>query len=80
MLGSTSVMANSYHHQSVKRPAHTLRVSARADDGTVEGVETTESGRFVVQQRHPELLAAAHPEHAALFAAFVNAAEKYPEK
>ena len=25
-------------------------------------------------------LAAAHPEHAALFAAFVNAAEKHPEK
>lgn len=81
ILGSTSVMANSYHHQSVKRPADTLRVSARADDGTVEGVETTESGRFLVAvQWHPELLAAAHPEHAALFAAFVNAAEKHPEK
>lgn len=71
------IMTNTYHHQAVKRPAATLRVTATADDGTVEAVETTENGRYLLAvQWHPELLAAKHPEHAALFSDFVRAAGK----
>ena len=54
-------------------------MSATAPDGIIEAIES-EDGRIMGIQWHPELLAAAHPEHAALFAAFVNAAEKHPEK
>ncbi len=78
ILGSESVMVNSFHHQAVKRPADSLAVTARADDGTIEGVETREAGRFLVAvQWHPELLAEARPEAAALFSAFVNAAKEF---
>ena len=77
ILGSESVMVNSFHHQAVKRAAESLVVTARADDGTVEGVETRERGRFLVAvQWHPELLAEVRPEAAAMFAALVRAAKE----
>ena len=78
ILGAESVMVNSFHHQAVKRPADSLAVVARADDGTVEGLETRETGRYLVAvQWHPELLAETRPEAAALFGAFVDAARSF---
>ena len=68
---------NTFHHQAIKRPADTLRVTAVSDDGTVEAVETTETGRYLLAvQWHPELLAAHRPEAAALFSDFVGAARE----
>lgn len=45
---------NSFHHQAVKDLAPTLRCTARAEDGLVEGVESTEYGWVVGVQWHPE--------------------------
>ncbi len=46
---------NSSHHQAVAAPGRDLRVTARADDGTVEGVEWTGDANWVVGvQWHPE--------------------------
>jgi len=46
---------NSSHHQAVAAPGRGLRVTARADDGTVEGVEWTGDANWVVGvQWHPE--------------------------
>lgn len=46
---------NTSHHQAVGRAAPSLRVTARAPDGVIEAVETTEPGRFLVGvQWHPE--------------------------
>lgn len=51
---------NSYHHQAIAVPGRGLRVVARADDGTVEGVEIP--GRSVVGvQWHPEMHAGTDP-------------------
>jgi putative glutamine amidotransferase len=46
---------NSSHHQAIAKPGKNLRVTAHADDGTVEGVEWTGDGNWVVGvQWHPE--------------------------
>ncbi|MCU1240699.1 MAG: peptidase [Candidatus Acidoferrum typicum] len=46
---------NSSHHQAVAAPGKGLRVTARADDGTVEGIEWTGDANWVVGvQWHPE--------------------------
>jgi putative glutamine amidotransferase len=46
---------NTSHHQALKQVAPSLRVTAASDDGVIEAVESTDSGRFLVGvQWHPE--------------------------
>lgn len=45
---------NSFHHQAVKELAPDLECTARADDGLVEGVESTAHDWVVGVQWHPE--------------------------
>ena len=69
-LGLERPIGHSVHHQSIDRVGGGLVVTARADDGTVEGVELPD--RWVVGvQWHPEDTAAADPEQQALLDAFV---------
>src|SRR4029077_16136650 len=67
---------NSSHHQAIATPGKSLRVTAHAEDGTVEGVEWTGDPNWVVGvQWHPERMrgnAAAER----LFSDFVEAARK----
>jgi len=50
-----SAEVNSWHHQSIREPAHGLRVTARASDRVVEAVEWTDNSNWVVGvQWHPE--------------------------
>jgi putative glutamine amidotransferase len=70
-LGVMRPNGHSVHHQSIDRVGSGLVVTARADDGTVEGVELPE--RWIVGvQWHPEDTAAADPAQQALFDAFVD--------
>jgi putative glutamine amidotransferase len=76
--GTQALGVNSTHHQAAGRVAPKLRVSARSADGVIEGLEltVTEANRgpwLVAVQYHPERLFDRHPEHAALFRAFVRA-------
>lgn len=69
---------NSTHHQAIHRLADPLRVTLSAADGVIEGTELRpeRSGLlpwFASVQFHPERLHSAHPEHARLFRAFVQA-------
>ena len=59
-LLSATWPVNSLHHQTVDRVGDGLIVSARANDGVVEGLETPE-GNLLAVQWHPELLAAPDP-------------------
>lgn len=73
-LGVERMRANSLHHQALDRVAPALRVTATADDGIVEGVETTDPSWWVLGvQWHPEELTAT-PEawDRGLFAAFAE--------
>jgi gamma-glutamyl-gamma-aminobutyrate hydrolase PuuD len=64
---------DAFHHQAVKDLGPGLRVSARAWDGVVEGVETTDGSFMLGVQCHPEAMVAQHPDMQRLFRALVAA-------
>lgn len=54
-IGATRISVNSLHHQSVRDIAPGLRVTARAPDGVVEGIESDSDDWWVMAvQWHPE--------------------------
>jgi putative glutamine amidotransferase len=74
IVGDGRVGVNTYHHQAVNEPAQGFRVTARAADGIVEGIESLHH-RFVVGvQWHPERLVGHHALHRRLFVRLVHAA------
>jgi putative glutamine amidotransferase len=74
------IWVNGKHHQSIKRPAPELVVSARAKDGIIEGVEHP-GKRFVLGvQWHPEGTWRNDAFSKKLFSALVKAAAGYGEE
>ncbi|MFF7052748.1 gamma-glutamyl-gamma-aminobutyrate hydrolase family protein [Streptomyces griseorubiginosus] len=74
-VGAPKVDASCYHHQRVERLGTGLTVTARAADGTVEGLELPGApGWFTAVQWHPEDTAAEDPAQQGLFDALVRAA------
>ncbi len=71
IMGKEEVEINSSHHQSVADPAPGLRASARAPDGVIEAVESTNEKHIVGVQWHPEYLTD-REEHLNLFRWVVN--------
>lgn len=54
-VGATRISVNSLHHQSILQPAPGLRVTARAPDGIIEGVESEDDTWWAMAvQWHPE--------------------------
>ncbi len=54
-VGGTRISVNSLHHQSILEPAPGLRVTARAPDGIIEGVESESDDWWAIAvQWHPE--------------------------
>jgi putative glutamine amidotransferase len=76
VVSSTCIFANSSHHQSVDAAGEGLRVVARAPDGIVEGLESTDPAWWMVAvQWHPEeLTATAEDWDRRLFSAFAEQA------
>ena len=71
VVGGGAIGVNTFHHQAVAEPAPGFVVTARAPDGTIEGIESPRH-RFVVGvQWHPERMVDHHPRHRALFERFV---------
>ena len=55
LAGATDLLVNSSHHQSVRKAASKLKVTAHAPDGIVEAVEYTGPDDWVIGvQWHPE--------------------------
>ena len=68
------VRVNSLHRQAIERLAPSLRVEARAPDGTIEAVSVTGAPAFAVGvQWHPEYWAGTDGPSTALFEAFGDA-------
>ena len=75
--GAVTVKIASGHHQAVARVAGALRVTAVAEDGTVEALEDPE--RWVASvQWHPEALELPAGERLAPFRAFVEVCRNRP--
>ncbi|HEV7594342.1 MAG TPA: gamma-glutamyl-gamma-aminobutyrate hydrolase family protein [Gemmatimonadaceae bacterium] len=53
-VGTEHLSVNSFHHQSVKRVADGMRVTARSPDGIIEGLESTNDWWVMAVQWHPE--------------------------
>ena len=66
ITGSDQLLVNSLHHQAVKDVGPSLCISARADDGIIEGLEISGCPTITAVQWHPELLAE-FPQHRRLF-------------
>lgn len=75
IFGAGKLKTNSMHHQAVKRLGKGLRISARACDGTVEGLED-EEGLIMGVQWHPEDLVDSAPVMNRLFADLVERAAR----
>ena len=75
IVGAQSLGVNSIHHQAVDRLGRSMRINARADDGTIEGVESDDPSWWMVGvQWHPEeLTGTPEPWDRRLFAAFAGA-------
>jgi putative glutamine amidotransferase len=78
ILGVRRTKVNSFHHQSVASLGEGLVVTARASDGTVEGIEAVDRDFVLGVQWHAECLVA-RPEQAGLFAEFVDRARGFDQ-
>jgi putative glutamine amidotransferase len=77
ILGTTTIPANTLHHQAIDRLGKDLVVAARAEDDIIEAIELP-AKRFVIGvQSHPEALEAkTEQQWRKLFAEFVNSAKQ----
>lgn len=75
-MGTTAAECSSHHHQAVDRMGDRLRLTARAPDGVVEGIELDGEPWIVGAQWHPEDTAAHDPVQQALFDRFVAEASR----
>jgi putative glutamine amidotransferase len=73
LTGGGRLDVNSFHHQAVDRLGAGLRISAAAEDGTVEAIEDPSRPFFVGVQWHAEGMVE-RPEQLALFEALAVAA------
>lgn len=76
-MGRTAAEVSCFHHQRVDRLGRGLVAGATADDGTIEAVERTAPGGFLLAvQWHPEDGAHRDPAQQALFSALIAAAAR----
>jgi len=73
VVGAEELEVNSFHHQAVDRLGDGLRAIAWSDDGVVEALQADDRDFLLGVQWHVECLVD-HPEHAAIFGVFVDAA------
>lgn len=76
-FGSSDVMVNSMHHQSVRELGRGLRITAHAPDGVIEAIEGEGDAWSVGVQWHPEMLVDACAGTHRLFTDFIAAANEY---
>jgi putative glutamine amidotransferase len=74
VLDTHSIETNALHHQAVDKLGDNLVISARSEDGVVEGLEFTDKKFILGVQSHPEALTDVEPRWQRLFKAFVDAA------
>lgn len=75
-IGSIRVdSCHSFHHQAVATLGYGLQLAGRAEDGTIEAIETSSNHWCVAVQWHPEDSADRDPQQQNLFDALIRAVE-----
>ncbi|NLZ53769.1 MAG: gamma-glutamyl-gamma-aminobutyrate hydrolase family protein [Thermoanaerobacteraceae bacterium] len=74
IIGKIRIRVNSFHHQSVDKPAADLKITALAPDGVIEAMESKSGGFCVGIQWHPEELID-DVAHMRLFECMIDAAK-----
>ena len=69
--GLERAQVNSFHHQAAKDIAPGAKITATAEDGTIEGFEYGD-GQVIAVQFHPEVLAAQDTSWLSIFRYFTN--------
>ena len=77
ILHASAMSVNSWHHQAVKTLGPGLRISARAPDGVVEGIESSEGRPILAVQCHPEACTDDHPCYLTLFHWLIEEAQRF---
>ena len=68
---------NTTHHQAVRKVGKGLTINATAEDGLIEGLESS-NHRFVLGvQWHPEILVHKDPSERKIFSSFISAARRF---
>lgn len=75
-----ALSVNSYHHQAVKDKAPGLQVTARSEDGIIEGLYDPTKTFFHTVQWHPEFSVRTDESSMRLFKAFTDACGTYRNK
>ena len=77
LVGLSAGTVNSFHHQCAERIPTGFQVTARADDGVVEGIESNPGTVFMMGvQWHPERLDYESPFSAGIATGFLDAVLK----
>ena len=76
IVGTESLMVNTFHHQAVDKLADSLKVCAVAEDGLVEAFYAPEKAFLMGFQWHPEMLFTHAPNNLKIGKAFVSACTK----
>lgn len=76
LVGKDSMIANSFHHQAVKKPGENLRVMAKSDDGIIEAMYLPGYSFLRAYQWHPERLCEQNLDNKSLFDEFIESVLK----
>jgi putative glutamine amidotransferase len=73
ILRRARIEVNTTHHQAVRETGKGLVVNATAEDGLIEGIESTRHSFVLGLQWHPEVMAPRFPHQQRIFSAFLRA-------
>jgi putative glutamine amidotransferase len=73
LFGKEIIRGNSFHHQAIKTLAEGLALTARAEDGIIEGFYHTSHPYLRAYQWHPERLFEKDSDAKLVFTDFINA-------
>lgn len=80
-LKQDKIMTNSLHHQSVDILGDSLFVTAKSEDGVIEGIESTMDEFIMAVQFHPEMMLLAENQYIKnLVSGFLDEIKKRSEK
>jgi putative glutamine amidotransferase len=77
ILRREALEVNTTHHQAVKTVGKGLAVNATADDGLIEGIESSRHSFVLGVQWHPEVLSRTQLSQRRIFSAFVSFCKRF---